>query len=523
MSEKDKKTGTSVEAPGASTRDRREERRKKAEKEARRSRNTYIIVGIACLALAIFAVAWGSGIIQRSMTATTINGHKYTAAEVQYYYNQIKNMYSQYGLSSSSNPKETVIDEETGKTMFDSMIESAEDQMVQTQALVEAAEKDGFTLPQEYQDILQENLDSMEETWKTAGFASRAAMIRGYYGTYMTYDKLKELMEDSLLASAYAENKRDSFTYTDEDLETYYSENKDTMDTFTLTTFSLVASVETTDEEGNDIEMTDEEKSAALEEAKTAKKAAADAIKAGLEEGKDPEELATEYADDLTGHTVSVKSLGSGLNSQYSDWVKDSARANGDVTISEPEQSEDDTSVPTSYTYYVVRWEGRERNEEHGNSVRHILIAAEQDEDADAPTDEQYEAAKEKAEALLEEWKNGEATEESFAELAKENSADTGSAADGGLIEDITEDSGYVETFRDWATDPSRQEGDTGIVQNTGSSVKGYHIMYYIPSKPHWQFTAENALRNNDYNSWSEETMAGYSATNGTGLKFITV
>ena len=126
------------------------------------------------------------------------------------------------------------------------------------------------------------------------------------------------------------------------------------------------------------------------------------------------------------------------------------------------------------------------------------------------------------AEALLEEWKNGDATEESFAELAKENSADTGSAADGGLIEDITSSSGYVETFRDWATDPSRQEGDTGIVQNTGSSIKGYHIMYYIPAKPHWKFTAENALRNQDFSAWNEETTSGYEATNGTGLKFIT-
>ena len=85
----------------------------------------------------------------------------------------------------------------------------------------------------------------------------------------------------------------------------------------------------------------------------------------------------------------------------------------------------------------MVRFEGRARNDENTATVRHILVAAEQDEGASEPTEDQYAAAKTKAVGLLEQWKSGPATQESFAELAKANSADTGSAADGGLIRSL--------------------------------------------------------------------------------------
>ena len=51
------------------------------------------------------------------------------------------------------------------------------------------------------------------------------------------------------------------------------------------------------------------------------------------------------------------------------------------------------------------------------------------------------------------------------------------SAATGGLYEDITPQKGiYVESFTNWATDPAREAGDTGIIEST----YGYHVMYYV-------------------------------------------
>ena len=130
------------------------------------------------------------------------------------------------------------------------------------------------------------------------------------------------------------------------------------------------------------------------------------------------------------------------------------------------------------------------------------------------------EAARKKAEELANEVK---ADPSKFAELAKANSADTGSAADGGLITDIYSGSGYVSTFTDWALDAARQPGDTGIVQNTGSSVKGWHIMYFVgrDGDPVWKLTAKTAMENNDYTTWQNAAKEKVSYTTSFGLKFV--
>lgn len=148
--------------------------------------------------------------------------------------------------------------------------------------------------------------------------------------------------------------------------------------------------------------------------------------------------------------------VGASLGSSYGDWAKDAARRAGDVTLIESEGSD------TSSYYYVVLFEGRARVDDDTANVRHILVSPETDEGAETPTQEQLDAAKAQAQALLDEWKAGDATETSFALLAQEHSDDSGSASSGGFISGITADASYVEPFKAWAMDPARKEGDTG-------------------------------------------------------------
>ena len=126
---------------------------------------------------------------------------------------------------------------------------------------------------------------------------------------------------------------------------------------------------------------------------------------------------------------------------------------------------------------------------ESGNvaSVRHILLEPEngvENEETGYMTypDEDWKKCLKEAEKLLKEWKNGDATEESFVTLVGEHTDDPGSMTTGGLYEGITPTSNFVESFRDWAVDMSRQKGDTGIVK----SEFGYHIMYYVSGEPQW-------------------------------------
>jgi parvulin-like peptidyl-prolyl isomerase len=85
------------------------------------------------------------------------------------------------------------------------------------------------------------------------------------------------------------------------------------------------------------------------------------------------------------------------------------------------------TSVGTDTGYYAICFLSRNDNHYNVVNVRHILVKP-VDEDADGTiSDEEKAAAEEKINEIYEEWKAGEATEESFAALANEKSEDPGS------------------------------------------------------------------------------------------------
>lgn len=508
------------------TKAERQAKRHQEERANRRSMALYTLVGVVVVVAAVAMILWNSGILQRNLTAVEVNGSKYTVADVELYFNSAYNttvntsiqQYYTTPFNTSESTKDQVYDEETGQSWYDYLMEQALENLKSDTILAAKATEEGYTMSQEGQESLDANIKQLETAWLTSNYPSRESYVRTNFGSFMTYDRLVELINMQALASDYIRSQVEAVTHTDEDYQAYYAENADTLDTYTLTQFLFQATVNTVDDEGNTIEMTDEEKSAALEEAKAEQKALAEELQAKLEAGEDPAALAEEYSEQLYSSVISRRTVGSSLAaSPYSEWAMDESRQAGDVTLSEY-----DAGTGTVYNYYVVLFEGRELDESATHNVRHILVAAEQDEGASEPTQEQYDEAYAKAEELLNEWKAGEATEDSFAALATENSADSGSASDGGLISNITADSTYVDTFKDWALDPSRQSGDTGIVQNTGSSTKGWHIMYYVSSgAPIWKQTTANGLLNQDYENLVNAAVEGATVTESFGMNLV--
>lgn len=141
--------------------------------------------------------------------------------------------------------------------------------------------------------------------------------------------------------------------------------------------------------------------------------------------------------------------------------------------------------------------------------IRHILIVpAEQNEDG-TYTDEAWAQAQAQAEAILQQWLDGESTEESFAELAVDNSAD-GSAANGGLITDVYPGQ-MVDEFNDWCFDAARQVGDVGIVK----TQFGYHVMYFsaVGEEIHWRTVAESDYLSEFSAKLEDEIAAKYELT----------
>ena len=179
----------------------------------------------------------------------------------------------------------------------------------------------------------------------------------------------------------------------------------------------------------------------------------------------------------------------------------------------------------------MVRFLSRELLQDPTVSVRHILIKAETPEDGpstedvdeseEAPSDEAMQAAHDEAERIYEEWKNGEATEDSFAALANEYSDDTGSNTNGGLYEE--KQNGYfVEAFNDWCFDESRQPGDTTLLENTNEGQYGWHIIYFKSfDDPVWKLTARDALKSADTTEWLDGLKEGLEAVDGPGMQYV--
>ena len=156
--------------------------------------------------------------------------------------------------------------------------------------------------------------------------------------------------------------------------------------------------------------------------------------------------------------------------------------------------------------------DGVEKDDTKLIDIRHILIQPTADADAEVDesgnvvwTEENWAAAEAEAEELLAQWKAGEATEESFAELAKEHSVD-GSASNGGLYTGVYPGQMITE-FNDWCFADGRQVGDTGIVKTS----YGYHIMYFsgFGDQDYWYLVAESDYISDRQRTMLEEMVAG--------------
>ena len=485
----------------------------------------YGTIGVVFLVIAIAAVIWKSNIIPKTATAATVNGEKYTAAEVMYYYenyyqsflNRYYNAVSLIGLDTGSSLRDQTIsataaslvpDTTEGETWYDYFAEQALNQLAGVQALNEAAAADGFTWTDELQAELDDTMETLSTTAASYGYTERQ-YLNLVYGSTMTESIYEEQSQRSLLANAYLASYQDSLTYTTEELEAAYAEDVTTYDHVDCSYVRVNGAAPDTDEEGNEIEVTEEIETEAMATAKTT----ADAIYAAYQAGTSLEDAAAEYESTASytnseSYTYNTSVLG--------EWLYDDARQAGDSAVLEDTDND---------AYYVVVFNSRGRDDYNTVNVRHILIQPEASELSE--DDEGYEddvaakdaEAQQKAQDILDEWEAGAATEDSFAELANEYSADGGSNTNGGLYEQVYQGQ-MVTEFNDWCFDPARQPGDTGIIHNDST---GYHVMYFVGyDKPYWQIRVTNALVSDAVDSFYTEKTEGYTAEQSSfGMRFV--
>lgn len=136
--------------------------------------------------------------------------------------------------------------------------------------------------------------------------------------------------------------------------------------------------------------------------------------------------------------------------------------------------------------------------------VRHILIEVGKDK-----TDADWETCRAAAQKLLDQWLAGDATEESFAALAKEHSTDGGSKSNGGLYEGLDKNTNFVTPFKDWYLAEGRQVGDYGLVKTD----YGYHIMYFSSVEDKWIATCRDNLTTEYGTKLLEDSIEAYPMT----------
>ena len=209
---------------------------------------------------------------------------------------------------------------------------------------------------------------------------------------------------------------------------------------------------------------------------------------------------AERYLDDFFGAPASLETYREYLRvnqiaSGYANSLADS------LTFTDQELSDYyDANAETIQSNY-----GIEKIDKNMVNVRHILIQPE-----DTESDESWAEAEAEAQRIYDEWKAGEATEESFADLATEYTQDPGSQTTGGLYENVYPGR-MVTEFNDWCFADGRAVGDSGIVKTS----YGYHIMFFSGEGEgvYWKTAVDTLMRNEKVTEMLAEITARYPLT----------
>lgn len=450
---------------------KRKEEKEKEKKEERISTAIGIVVLVALVCLvASFPIRT---YLATHETYVVVNGEAVNKVEFDYQYNLTKNNYiTQYGSYLTYFGLDTSKDLSTQMysdtlTWQDYFEQNAVESLKQNKALMAEAKAAGFTY-----DTTDE-YNTFRETIKTSAASagiSEKEYVRSIYGSYATMGRIEEYVKNDMVMNAYYQKLQVDNAPSDDEIQSYYEENKATYDSvdYRLTTIEADLPTEPTEladpveETAADTTGTTDGTAATDSTQDTAYQPSDAEIAKAMEDAKVlADDAEKTVAKDGEAHENEKKSS---VNYLISDWLFDDARKAGDTTV---------ITNDNSHCYYAVAFEKRYLDETPSADVRVII-----------PTEDKT------GEEILEEWKSGAATEDSFAELCKKYTQDTSAVENGGLFEQVTK-TGMTEELSNWIFDNSRQAGDTVAITVSDTS----YVLYYIgQDQPEWKINIKNTL-----------------------------
>ena len=504
-------SANSIKQERIAARESKENRKRQAEAEQARIRRRNRIGWIIGAALFVLLLVFGVVTTKGLLPALRVNDRTYSTREVSYFYgNEYWSFINSYGSFASylgldteggiatlgSQAYTASDDYSTWKEYF---LSAAKSSMASLQALDEYAKANGIELTEEEIASVDADLATLEQNVIAGGYKNLDLYFSTAYGNGVN----RRIARDAGLLQKRASKAYDyatsQFVYTDEELAEYYDSLEGEVDKYDYW-FYYVAADKVDSEPDEDGTFT----SAVTDETMAAAKEKAEAIAAAFVPSAD-NEAALNIAITAQGGdgtcTVKKNTTAGSVADDYKEWLTDSSRQENDVTV-----------VPNSSEtgYYVVVFGRWDDNHYPTVSVRHILIKAVADEDGNY-TDQALEEARVKAEGIYAQWKNGEATEESFAELANEYSEDEGSNTVGGLYENIYKGQ-MVENF-DAFCFGDHKYGDTDLVSASSSNYAGYHIIYYVgEGELYSNYIARIRKSSADTEDWYAALTEGYQS-----------
>ena len=513
-------------------------RKRKNMTKGQKALRILIPVVAVLLALAIFLLVF-FGVFDRTNAAEkTADKDKISVAEYEYYnrmyfnyYYQMSQQYESYygsyygtgagkmmtGYDYTKTPGEQeftpneeaglTIDEKYGEnpTWADYFEQESLKEANTSTMLYKKAVADGYKLTKSEQKDLDEFIDNLKSNAEDDGY-SLDAYLRTNYGRGMNEKLLREIYTKQTIVERFREDKLEEFKdqVTDKEIQKEFKANAKDYTTIDLRNFTFSPEITADDKKSKD-EI--KKANAALK-----KKAQAFLKEATLSnftqlaydytEDEDTKEMMKDDATYSSMNDTTYSAIHDYVSEEAAEWAFDTDRKTGDKKLIEVKDEE--TGIATYYVY-IVDTPGKVDNS-YPVSVRQILFMVTDDTDADeteTETGHTDKEAKKLANNALKKWKNGDATDASFAKLATKLTEDTASAESGGLYEDVTPDSQYVEEFLDWCFADGRKVGDAGIIKTT----YGYHVMY-LSSKskePVWKISVREALAQQKYDEYMEE------------------
>ena len=517
------------------------ERQAEAAKEAKKLKGyTLTFCVVIALVLSIFVGAIVSNpiknVVYKNTVAMTVGEHKLSAVEVNYYFIDTVNSYvNQYGdyisliMDVKTPLDKQIINAENGTTWADSFMSSTENTIKSTYALYDLAIEAGHELTEAEKTSITSTISTFALYAAYYGYNSLDDYLRAVYGNGATEKSYRNYLEVSALAHSYMTAYSETLEYTAEQLLNYQAAEPYKYNSYTFAYYLLKAESfykgGVTGEDGKTT-YSDTEKAAGLAEAEvTAKLLAEGKYEDVLTFNNAIKALEVNKENSSASATNCYDAIYDEVNTLFQDWVVGKVagadenalpsfeeRKEGDMTIIPYTTGSGDTK--TTLGYYVVRFESSNDNNVALKNVRHILIkftggTTNSTTGTTTYSDQEKQAAKDKADGILAGWiANGDLSDESFADLAKEHSEDNAEA--GGLYEDIYPGQ-MVTNFNDWCFDAERKVGDYGIVE----TEYGYHIMYFVGDSETTfrNYMIKNVMMNEDMDKWYEEVVNSIELT----------